>query len=126
MGSMELYYWYKSHGICVQCGSADAVPGQVRCKECRSIFARYSAEYYANKLAEMTDDERKTHFKAVSRKAAENKRIRQKRRYAEGICIYCGKREPVAGLKSCEYCRRKNNAKATAYYRSHYAKKICL
>lgn len=123
MGSMELYHWYKSHGICVQCGSRDAVPGQTKCKECRSISAKYSIEYYANKVAEMTDAERLSFYKEMSRRAVLSKRRREYMRNIAGICIYCGIREQSPGLKSCEFCRRKNNQRATAYYRSHYAKK---
>ena len=31
----EEYVWYKSHGICVDCKSAEAVRGQTRCPDCK-------------------------------------------------------------------------------------------
>ena len=32
----ERYNWYKSHGICVDCGAYEAAKGHTRCLECMS------------------------------------------------------------------------------------------
>lgn len=31
----ERYAFYKTHGICVRCGQADAEPGRIYCTACR-------------------------------------------------------------------------------------------
>ena len=37
----QTYHWYKEHGICVKCHSADAKPGGVHCEDCTMWFREW-------------------------------------------------------------------------------------
>lgn len=88
----EEYLWYKSHGICVDCRSAEAVRGQTRCPDCKDKGKISSKAYYEAHKEEM-DQYKKDYYK---------------RTYAErlqaGVCTVCGKRPPKTGCKRCERC----------------------
>lgn len=94
MTSKERYYWYKSHGICVQCGQKDAWKGQVLCLECRMSINE-------NKIQKLTTEQQFRHYQ------------HQKRRrdilIAFGICTVCGKRNAKENRRLCEICSAKYN-----------------
>lgn len=95
----ERYQWYKSMGICPQCGQNPACKGHVCCLECRfKDNERSYKAYYKN-----TD-------KIRARISKNDKKLRQKRKGA-GLCTVCGKRKPVEGLKYCDQCRKRLNAR---------------
>lgn len=77
-----LYYWYKDHGICVQCGQRDAEPNRVLCVECKA-----------------------------GRKPDTEKFLKRYYRLKEaGLCVACGKALPVDGQLKCYECREKHRA----------------
>lgn len=95
----ERYDFLKSLGICVACGQNSAWKGHVYCLECRfKNNERCRKSYYKN-----ID-------KIRARKSESDKKLRQKRIDA-GLCAVCGKRKPVEGLKYCDVCRKKINAR---------------
>lgn len=89
------YQFYKSHGICVQCGNYKAAPGRVRCEVC---------------LAQNTESSARRHReKPVSTKEY-SKNLREKRK-ANGQCIWCGKPLSKNSKCFCPDCRIKNQRK---------------
>lgn len=69
----ELRSWYKSNGICIQCGSVWALPGHVRCKDC---FIRDKGYH--------------KRFDPDGAKNRERKRITREKRLAAHECLNCG------------------------------------
>lgn len=76
--------YYKSHGICPNCGTEQLVGSEKLCIECqakkyaqnRESKAKYDAEYYRKRRQEMIDN---------------------------GICVQCG-RKAKPGRTMCEIC----------------------
>ena len=52
------YHWLKAHGICVQCGQADAEPGRTKCPACREAH-RKQCHKWAVENAEYLRDKRR-------------------------------------------------------------------
>lgn len=87
----ELREWYKSRGICIQCGRVWALPGHVRCKTCfdrdKAIHKRYDPD-------------------GAHRK--ELKRILRDKRLEAHECLNCGKGlDDGYAYKYCPRCRGK-------------------
>jgi len=104
---MKRYYWLKSKGICVVCGSADARDGKTRCLDCSIADTAKRMKYY----------ERRHESFAYKYKVAESRsRLTYERRKA-GLCTRCGK-EPSEGYSTCDSCRIKNRIRqATLRYK---------
>lgn len=95
----ERYNWYKSMGICPNCGQNPAWKGHIFCLECRFKDIEKHRERY------------RKNTNIIKEKNKESlKKLRQKRIEA-GICTVCGKRKPVEGLKYCDQCRKRINAR---------------
>lgn len=91
---MRRYDWYKSHGICPQCGHEDAAKGRVCCLNCLDNGSVRQMVYRSRNR---------------DRLAEENKRqchTRYQRLKESGICVDCGVRR-TSGLVRCEYCAAK-------------------
>lgn len=86
----EIYYWYKSKGICPRCGTRYAEPGFAICKQCKQHMAV---------LEERRDPGR------AKRKAYNMER--RARLKAEGICVDCGTARAVEGRTRCGKCEEK-------------------
>lgn len=54
----ERYHWLKEHGICVQCGQADAEQGLTKCPACREKH-REQVKKWADANAEYMRQERR-------------------------------------------------------------------
>ena len=52
------YHWLKDHGICVQCGQADAEPGFTKCPTCREAH-RAQCRKWAGANADYLRDKRR-------------------------------------------------------------------
>lgn len=80
------YIFYKSIGVCVQCGTNTHAPNRVRCEEClvKNSISREKI------LQKENEEQRKTrqenHKEYLKRTRAERK--------SQGLCIYCAK--PIA------------------------------
>ena len=91
------YHWYKEHGICVNCGKRDAVPGYVMCDGCLE-------------LKRTENRKRRESAKEQETLQAYRKRHR-KERLEQGLCPRCGK--PLyAGHKLCYECVLENRRRA--------------
>lgn len=55
----ERYYWLKAHGICVQCGQADAEPGRTKCPACRERHRQQCHKYAAAHADELRQKRKK-------------------------------------------------------------------
>lgn len=87
----ELRAWYKSRGICIQCGSVWALPGHVRCKAC---FDR-------DKATHKRSDPDGAHNREL-------KQILRDKRLANRQCLNCGAAlEDGYIYKYCPRCRGK-------------------
>lgn len=82
--SRELYAWYKSRGICVDCGQEYSRTGRTLCEAC--------AKKRTERWAKNKD------------KANEKKRKRTQDRIVAGLCTRCGKRKPIEGHRMCPRC----------------------
>jgi len=89
------YDWYKSHGICVNCGQEEAQKGHVYCLECRMYMNKASKKYH------------KGHKESRNTRNRELSWLRRERYAAAGLCAKCGKRKPAESRKYCPYCLAK-------------------
>lgn len=94
--SMEQYYWYKEHGICVKCKEYEAVPNKVKCEVC----LLKESETAKKKIDNLTE-EQKEERKALRR---EQERLRREKAKENGICTHCFKRKVVEGKNRCLDC----------------------
>ena len=92
----ELYYWYKSHGICYNCKIRPVEEGKARCLVCKMDLRERQKTYRDN----MTEDQRDKMRKATNDRKA---RLR-----AAGQCVDCGKRPAANGRIRCSVCLRKD------------------
>ena len=101
------YYYLKKHGICVRCGTREAMPKHVLCDVC----AEKERKWKEKRNALMTDDEKRldaNHRNAVTKE--------RNRRYKEnGLCILCGKKA-LEGKSYCLECLIKTRRRAHAIY----------
>lgn len=96
MTPKERYYWYKSHGICTQCGQNDADEGHTLCLECRMAQREKGKQ-------KLSTEQRYKHYQHQKR--------RREILIAFGICKICGKRTAREGYVTCEFCSKKYNNK---------------
>lgn len=82
--------------ICPRCRKNKLYAGEKRCPECIEKARKYSVGYRERK-----NELQRTVYRA---RPKEN----------DGKCIYCHKRPPEAGHKSCAYCRASRRNKAAA------------
>ena len=97
--SRERYYWYKEHGICVQCGSEKAKPGHIYCSTCLKLHNIWNKERY-----QIISKEKKQ--KNNPQRKIYSQKLRDERR-AKGLCGYCGGKLADDGHKMCPKCRAK-------------------
>ena len=97
--------WYKAHGICYKCGTADALKGKTLCADCADRQADYAAKnYWANKAEHLA-------------KRHERQKKRSAERKAQGLCVVCGKREAQKGRTRCAICAEKDRRKQLKHSR---------
>lgn len=93
----ERYHWYKSHGICVNCGRTWAEPGKVLCAMCARKNAASQKKYDPD----------------GSRTAAAHSALRAARK-AAGLCFECGR--PRDGeWQRCTKCLTRMRESAKMY-----------
>lgn len=93
----ERYHWYKSHGICANCGRTWAEPGKVLCAMCARKNAASQKKYDPD----------------GSRTAAAHSALRAARK-AAGLCIECGR--PLDGQYTrCATCLARARERAQMY-----------
>lgn len=92
---IDLYYWYKEHGICPMCRTNEAEDGKTLCYEClakqRVRNAKVDKEYY---------NEYQRKYQRV------HKKKQYYERKAQGLCTRCGK-AVVTDRTVCKECREK-------------------
>ena len=96
--------WYKAHGICIQCGHEEAVPGRLMCGEC--LYERNAHWWTVHTTEENTIYRRELYA----------------RYRAEGKCVECG-RPAVEGRCMCQSCREKHNRAGRRWRREHRVSK---
>lgn len=77
--SKERYEFYKSHGICVECGREPAYKGHTRCLECR---------FKSVERSKKTQAKHEDSYREYQREY--QKKLRQHRK-ENGLCQQCGK-----------------------------------
>lgn len=75
----ERYEWYKSHGICVDCGANDAAKGHTRCLECMSKELEKTLKWQKNNTEK---------YREYQKLYQRNLRAYRKE---NGLCQQCGK-----------------------------------
>lgn len=90
--SKERYEFYKSHGICVNCGQEKAERGLTVCWRCKLNKREAKQEWYAN----LSPEEKA----AVYKKRRESMRKLTEARKAAGKCVYCD-RKAKEGYSVC-------------------------
>lgn len=80
------YLFYKSMGICPQCGINTHAPNRVRCEECLVKNSISRAKAIQKETSEKRYTRQTNHKEYLKRMRAERK--------SQGLCIYCGK--PIA------------------------------
>ena len=114
----------RAQGACTRCGKRPAAPERTSCGPClekrrASDRARYAAGKAAGKLYGGANP-------AVKRRAARAKSKRnQKARIEAGLCIRCGKQQPVEGGTTCAPCREKRQAAERRQYAERKAAGCC-
>lgn len=113
-----------AEGTCTRCGKLPAAEGRSSCGPClekrrASDRARYAVGKAAGKLYGGADPHAKRQVgRARSRK-------RQKARIEAGLCIRCGKQQPVKGGTTCATCREKRQAAERRQYAERKAAGCC-
>lgn len=91
----ERRQWYADHGICYNCGQRDAEPNKKLCFECgEKNRMRVRKYYYSHREKNIAD-------------VNSCKRKRKNRLKAKGLCVTCGKRQPLPGILECFGCKNK-------------------
>ena len=85
----ETYRWYRDHGICWKCKTAEAMPMRCYCAACRDQKMR---EY--RERPEIHEQQARSH------------KARRERLIAAGTCVCCGRRPAMPGFKECGICRK--------------------
>ena len=89
---MEGYYFYKNHGICVNCRVRNAVKGKTKCPECQKKERAMALAYY------------REHREQQLERQKQYQKIRYKRLKDAGICTLCGKNPAKPGQTRCTVC----------------------
>lgn len=90
------YDYYKAHGICVKCRSADAVNGRILCPACAKRHSITNKKRYAA----MPEDQKTEYV----RKSIETHNRMTRWRKEQGVCTLCGKSKVRKGLTMCQTC----------------------
>ena len=100
--------WYRSHGICIRCGQAEALPGKRSCGDC---LYKVNEKWWSTYVPEEN---------------REYRRERYARLRAAGLCVWCA--QPAAeGRCMCEDCRKKHNRNSLRWHeRTRVAKDPAL
>jgi predicted amidophosphoribosyltransferase len=96
--SSESKAWYRSHGICPNCGQNDIQKGYTVCLECRFKQHEYNKTYRDS----LTDEQ----LKELKHKKNETQKKQYQQRKAAGICVMCGKNNSGKYVR-CGICRAK-------------------
>lgn len=89
----ELYYFYKSKGICVKCGHRSVELNKTMCSECLERAAEHKREWQSKLTMEQRGRINRQH------------RERKHRLIEDGRCPTCGKRIADTRYKMCLECR---------------------
>ena len=95
--------WYKSHGICIQCGQRPAFHRYVRCEYCIEYQAKYAEPSEARRAYQ---------------------REWRKKRLEQGLCLNCGKPVYAGSKRYCEVCHSRRKAKQRIAKREKYEREI--
>lgn len=103
--SQEIYYWRKSHGMCVACGKQKAFGKFVKCPDC--LYKNYvrQCEYLSTLSAEKNAER--------IRKQCEYQKQRRVYRIENQLCVNCGKKLTDTKFKNCPACRAIRAKQAT-------------
>lgn len=104
--SMSNYQWYKSMGICPECGKRPSFGGFVHCEYCMEKLQVSQFVYR---------ESRKEQYRAYSRDSMKRRYHRLKE---AGICVRCGKKPAIPGMTKCERCRRIDNERSSMRQRN--------
>lgn len=102
----DTYYYRKEHGICVQCGKADALPGKVRCPDCIYKHSLRKTKEYK----ELTPEKKK-------KKYDDNKRYYHERK-SHGQCVCC-KKKATNGIYCLDHCIKNRRSSLRSYYKKY-------
>lgn len=135
VGSTERYRYRKSIGLCPMCGNREPETGRSLCKQCQAKcreeqrLKREQANEFGmcpicRKVKLYVGERKCPDCLEKARKYAEKYRERHNelvRKYRknhpkvdDGKCIYCHKRLPDDGYRSCAYCRAERRARVNA------------
>lgn len=91
-----VYDMRRKNGICVTCGKQDAytILGRCRCYECTEKQKKAVNDKYKN------DYEYRTKVRSINKEWTDQHK-------ADGVCIYCGKRDAKEDHVYCESCLAK-------------------
>lgn len=92
----EVYAWRKEHHICVECGKEDALPGSVKCLQCKMIRREQEQRRYEQ---HKNDAEWKA-------KKLEKQRLYYKQTREQHKCIRCFKPIPESEDNGQTLCKR--------------------
>ena len=82
VGKRYAYGYYKARGLCPYCsGARPSTPGRLACDVCGAQRAQYA------------------------RDNLERKRLDYREHVANGVCPFCGKRDPLPNRVACAQCR---------------------
>jgi DNA polymerase II small subunit/DNA polymerase delta subunit B len=112
--AMKRYYFYKSHGICVQCGSQTAQKGKTRCSTCAATHSDYASISYFRWKDNASSEEVRERYNARNIKKMKTYYFRKQ----NGLCVKCG--TVSDGKTMCRHCRLKYNY----WRREHDRKKL--
>lgn len=98
----ETKKYYRLHGICVDCGRYDAVPGKINCEVCALKRTEREMRRIRNMPAEKKDEYLKKH--------SETGKKRYHRRKSAGLCVLCEKPQAMGSTRLCVSCLGKERA----------------
>ena len=101
--AMERYYFYKSHGICTQCGCQTAKKGQTRCNTCAASHADYASISYYRWKDNVGIETVREQYDKRNKKKMEMYYYRKE----NCLCVKCGKQTDNKTM--CKNCRLKYN-----------------
>ena len=114
----------KAEGLCTRCGKEAAAPGRSSCEPC--LEKRRDADrakYAAGKAAGLKYGGANADAKRRAGRAKSKRR--QKARKDAGLCIRCGRQQPVEGVTTCTPCREKRQAAERRQYAERRAAGLC-
>ena len=114
----------RAEGTCTRCGKRPAAEGRSSCEPClEKRRASDRARYAAGKARGLKYGGADPHAKRRAGRARSRKL--QKARIEAGLCIRCGKQQPVKGGTTCTPCREKRQAAERRQYAERRAAGCC-